>query len=265
MRSVAISDLRVLLVEPSAVQQRIIRRMLGAAGLQHVRGARSGREALDEVRQRPCDLVISAMYLPDMTGADVILELRGDEHLYDMPFVLVTSEREGKRLESIRQAGPSAILPKPFEQTDLDDALQATIAYINAGVTDDSVAEFEGLQVLVVDDTAVARTFIVRTLRRLGISHIVEAGDGAEAVARLDDQIFDLVVTDYTMPRMDGRELAAFIRQHSPQRDVPIILVTSEDDPTRLAAARAAGVSAVCDKPFQITDIQQLIGQLVSS
>jgi two-component system chemotaxis response regulator CheY len=74
----------------------------------------------------------------------------------------------------------------------------------------------------------------------------------------------DLVVTDYNMPEMDGQALVKHIRQHSWQKTVPILMVTSESDEGRLAAVEAAGVSGICDKPFEASVVRELLGRLLA-
>jgi two-component system chemotaxis response regulator CheY len=102
-----------------------------------------------------------------------------------------------------------------------------------------------------VDDSAAARAHIRKVLIELGLREIVEAPDGAEAIAALEKDAYDLVVTDYTMPRVDGRGLIEYIRRRSTKRDLPVIMVTTETDPIKLEAVRQLGVLAICDKSFK--------------
>jgi two-component system chemotaxis response regulator CheY len=95
----------------------------------------------------------------------------------------------------------------------------------------------------------------------MGIEHIVEAENGKAAVTELADTMFDLVLTDYNMPEMDGRALVEYIRTQSWQTEVPILMLTSENNQGRLAAVEKAGVSAICDKPFDQGNIRNLIIQ----
>jgi two-component system chemotaxis response regulator CheY len=79
----------------------------------------------------------------------------------------------------------------------------------------------------------------------------------------LERESYDLVVTDYAMPRLDGRGLIDFIRHRSSTPGVPVIVVTSETDPAKLQAVRQLGVSAICDKSFKpemVRDILQRLG-----
>ncbi len=108
--------------------------------------------------------------------------------------------------------------------------------------------------------TAVAsRRHLRRLLSELGIERIAEAANGKEAVALLEQAMVDLVITDYNMPEMDGRELTEYIRTQSWQAEVPVLMVTSEQNMGRLAAVERAGVSAICDKPFEAGSIRRLI------
>jgi two-component system chemotaxis response regulator CheY len=73
----------------------------------------------------------------------------------------------------------------------------------------------------------------------------------------------DLIVTDYNMPEMDGREFVEYVRTRSWQQEVPILMVTSESSESRLAAVQEAGVSGICDKPFETALLQQLLAGML--
>ena len=253
-------DLSICLVEPSAVQGNIIRQRLEEAGVRNVQLFHDGRTALAGIRNYPPDLVISAMYLPDMTGTDLVIRLREDENpdVRDAPFMLISSETRLAMLEPVRQAGAVAILPKPFAPEDLQRALAATMDLIHpsAGSLETAI---EDLRVLVVDDSGMARRHIRRVIENLGIEHIDEAENGRQAVEMIESTFYDLVFSDYNMPEMDGEMLTRFIRERSSQQSIPIILVTSERDSGRLNAVQRAGVSAICDKPFEPSVVRDLI------
>jgi len=71
------------------------------------------------------------------------------------------------------------------------------------------------------------------------------------------------VITDYNMPRMDGQELAHFIRNSSDQPSLPVIMLTSESNEHRLAMAREAGVSAITGKPFEPNTLKRLLEEVL--
>ena len=118
-----IQDLTVILVEPSHMQQHIIGNFLKELGIHTVDTYESGREALDEIERTPPDLVISTLYLPDMTGTDLVHAMRENDSQLETAFILISSETRFRYLDPIRQAGAIAILPKPFDKDDLRIAL----------------------------------------------------------------------------------------------------------------------------------------------
>lgn len=254
-----IGDISVLLVEPSSAQGRVIERYLRQLGVASRTTLANMAEALDEMRAAPPDLVISSMYLPDGTGTELVQAMRGDPALADVPFMLISSETHYRYLEPIRQAGVIALLPKPFALEQLRAGLQATLDYLDPGELESRDFASEDINALVVDDSSTARRHIARVLGNMGIERITTAENGVEALQRIAEQYFDLVVTDYNMPQMDGRELVEQIRQASGQASVPVLMVSSESDDSRLAAVQNAGVSAICDKPFDAATVKQLL------
>jgi serine/threonine-protein kinase len=247
----------VLLVEPSRSQAVIIRGYLQKLRFEDVRTLSTGQQALDSARQAPPAVVLSAMHLPDMTGLQLVQAMRAEERFSATGLVLITSQADAPEAHLLAQAGTIVCLPKPFNQDQLARALAA------AGESSRRApAAGKRLRVLVVDDSAAARRHICGVLAALGLSQIVETADGAEAVARLEQETFDLVVTDYVMPHLDGRGLIDFIRHRSTCRRVPVILVTSETDPAKLAAVRQLGVSAICDKSFPLDMVRGVVATL---
>jgi len=109
-----------------------------------------------------------------------------------------------------------------------------------------------------------ARKQVRRVLSNLGIRDFVEAENGRVAVELLDHTAVDFVVTDYNMPEMDGQALIEYIRTHSWQKSVPVMMVTSESDQGRLAAVEALGVVGMCDKPFEPRMVRSLIKRLLT-
>ncbi|MGZ4958266.1 MAG: response regulator [Methylomonas sp.] len=259
-----LSTLHVFLVEPSHTQRLIIKQHLMDVGIHDIKCLASGADTLTELSRVMPDLIISSMYLPDMTGVDLVHAIREDEASYDMAFLLISSETNIKYLEPIRQAGAIAILPKPFSLPELRTALGATLDYLHPQKANLEHFDIADLQVLVVDDSEFSRKFITRILNDIGIENITLANDGKQAFDLINQHYFDLIVTDFVMPGMDGLQLVQQVRTSTDQKTVPILMVTSEQDQNRLAAVEQAGVSAVLDKPFEPASIKQLIIRLLS-
>lgn len=263
MQQLSPSDLSILLVEPSAVQRKVITNHLSEESISNVIEASSVQDALKLLETHKPDLVASAFHFEDGTALELILKIREHDVWQDIPFMLVSSETRKSQLEEFKQSGIIAILPKPFTKDDLARAINATLDTLSPEELDLSFFDVQDVRVLVVDDSRLARNHITRVLNNLGISKIDTAEDGKSAIDVLQDSMFDLVVTDYNMPEVNGRELTEYIRTESHQSHVPVLMVSSEASETHLSNIEQAGVNAMCDKPFEPTIVKQLIYRLL--
>ncbi|MEE9343472.1 MAG: Hpt domain-containing protein [Gammaproteobacteria bacterium] len=118
--------------------------------------------------------------------------------------------------------------------------------------------------VMVVDDSITVRKVTGRLLQKQGFQ-VVTARDGIDAVARLHEVIPDIILTDIEMPRMDGFELSAYIRNDSRLKDVPIVMITSRAGHKHRQKAIEIGVNEYLGKPFQESDLMDTIRQFVVS
>ncbi len=261
-----ICDLSVFVVEPSTAQSHFMELQLKEIGVVATRLFKDGGSALKDMHESRPDVVISSMHLPDMTGGDLVMHMRSDDSISDIAFILISSETRPHYLEPVRQGGSSAILGKPFTVEQLKKALTTALDYLSPDGNKIRVSndiDLEALKVLLVDDSRSARAFIRHVLENLGIRNFTEAENGRQAAEIIQQHYFDLVVTDYNMPEMDGRELTEFIRKQSWQSTVPILMVSSESNQGRLAAVEQAGVSGVCDKPFEPNVVRGLLEKML--
>ena len=265
MDKISLSDLNILLVEPSDTQRKIISAMLIKENVAEIDAVSNVAEAKGALKAHGSDVVVSAMYFEDGTGLDLIQALKGSEETSSIPFMLVSSENKVSKLEEFKQAGVAAILPKPFEPVHLSRALNASLNLINAEELDLELFDVHEVRVLLVDDSRLARNHIRRVLEGMGLQKIQEAENGAQALTLVKDNTYDLVVTDYNMPEMDGRELSEFIRFNPDTAHIPIIMVTSEStESLHMANIQQTGVNALCDKPFEATEVRKMIAALLS-
>lgn len=258
------TDIQVILVEPSHTQQLIIKQFFVDLGITDIHVTETGKETLEYIKTVTPDLIVSSMYLPDMTGVDLVHEIRDKSNSFNFAFLLISSETSIKYLDPIRQAGAIAILPKPFTDKDLDLALSATLDYLNPQQIELDHLDIDDISVLIVDDSPLSQKYISKILHDVGIEQLTYADNGKQALDFLNKHYFDLIVTDYNMPEMDGLQLTTTIRSSSNQKTIPIIMVTSEKNKSRLAAVKQAGLSAVLDKPFDPKSIRELILHLLN-
>ncbi|WP_114418367.1 response regulator [Marinospirillum perlucidum] len=260
--SLSLDDLGIMLVEPSAMQRRVIQKQLTDQGIKTLETVSNAREAFTRMKVFVPDLIITSLYLPDADAHELFALMQKDERLAEVAKMVVSSEQKKENLEAVRQAGVLALLPKPFNRKDLERALGSTLEYLTHEEVDLELYDIATLRVLVVDDSRMARKHLTRVLHQIGVEHIDEAVDGKEGIDCLQQAAYDLVVTDYNMPVMDGEALVNHIRQSADYSHIPVMMVTSEDQ-SRLASVRQAGVSAICDKPFEVGQVRQLLVSLL--
>lgn len=109
--------------------------------------------------------------------------------------------------------------------------------------------------ILVVDDTRSMRKMVAAVLAAAGYS-VEEAGDGLEALALARERVFDLVVTDQNMPRMDGVSLIRELRSLASYDPVALLVLSTEVNPELKQQGRDAGATGWMAKPF---DPQQML------
>jgi two-component system chemotaxis response regulator CheY len=266
MHKLSISDLHILLVEPSDTQSKIIKAMLLAENVLTVDVVQNVAQAQASLKAHGADMVVSTMYLSDGSGLDILKFIKNDDANASMPFMLVSSENSINKLNEFKQAGVAAILPKPFEQIQLSRGLNASLQLINIEEINVNYVDVHDVRVLLVDDSRLARNHIRRVLEGMGLTRLMEAENGAHALTMLKDQEFDLVITDYNMPEMDGRELSEFIRFSPSTTHIPIIMVTSESSSSpKMANIQQTGVNALCDKPFESDEVKAMLVRLLDS
>ncbi|MBB1268206.1 response regulator [Shewanella sp. SR44-3] len=263
MHTISPNDLSILLLEPSDTQRKIIMSHLSQEGVASIQTAASIAEAKEVIRRHKPDLIVSALHFDDGEAINLLSYIKANRDYQDIQFMLVSSECRREQLEIFRQSGVIAILPKPFNSEHLSTALNSTIDMINHEELDLSHFDVHNLRVLVVDDSRMARNVIKRTIGNLGIQLITEAVDGEEAISLMQQHMFDLVITDYNMPSVDGLALTQYIRNESTQSHIPILMVSSEANDAHLSNVSSAGVNALCDKPFEPKLVKQILYQLL--
>jgi two-component system, chemotaxis family, chemotaxis protein CheY len=104
-------------------------------------------------------------------------------------------------------------------------------------------------RILVVDDSASMRRILEATLKAAGYE-VTDAANGSEAMAAIKLTLFDLVLTDLSMPIMDGLTLIRSLRVLSAYKNVPIVVLTTEVNPDKIKQAKELGATGWVVKPF---------------
>jgi two-component system chemotaxis sensor kinase CheA len=177
----------------------------------------------------------------------------------------------GAPLTRVRYVGGAAVLGTGSVVVILNpgDLIKSALGNLeraprNAAPELPSVAEITRRRILVVDDSVMTRTLERTILEAAGYTVIV-ATDGAHALERLAaDPHIDAIVSDIEMPRMNGLELTAAVRQDERWRHLPVVLVTSLDSAEQIERGAAAGADAYIVKGrFDQNDLLQTVSRLL--
>ncbi|MBN2712917.1 MAG: response regulator [Planctomycetes bacterium] len=118
------------------------------------------------------------------------------------------------------------------------------------------------MKILVVDDSSTMRRIITNSLKTMGQETVVEAGDGIEGLAQLKANAdVGLILTDWNMPNMNGLEFLTKVRETN--KDVPIVMITTEAEKQNVVTAIKAGANNYIVKPFTPDVLQEKLNPFI--
>ena len=120
------------------------------------------------------------------------------------------------------------------------------------------------IRILCVDDFATMRRILKNILKQLGFTNITEADDGTTALEELKKGRFDLIISDWNMPKMSGLELLKTVRAMEEYQNIPFLMVTAEAQKQNVVEAVQAGVSNYVVKPFTAESIAEKIEKILA-
>ncbi len=237
----AIESLRgvpVLVVDDNPSHLRIVDELLTNWGLT-VRVAEDGPTAIAELERaatagEPYRIAIIDCVMPGMDGFGVAKRIKGETDLSECQVIMLSSAAKAGDVEQCRSLGVARYMQKPVVQSDLMGTILRLTGAAPTGETspfgpsDDADRETRSLKILLAEDGEVNQQVAIGLLSQRG-HEVVVAADGVEAVAALDDHVFDLVLMDVQMPNMDGIEATKLIRrkEQALDRHTPIVAMTA--------------------------------------
>ena len=117
----------------------------------------------------------------------------------------------------------------------------------------------EKIRALIVDDSSVMRKIVERSLRQAGIdlAEVREAGNGAEALAILEEDSVDLILCDINMPVMDGLEFVRQLQAMDAAKRAPVVMITTEGSESHVVQALSLGARGYIRKPFTPDQVKE--------
>jgi chemosensory pili system protein ChpA (sensor histidine kinase/response regulator) len=213
---------------------------------------------------------LGATRLPDSDVSMSVVLIRAGEH----STALVTDELVGSREIVVKSLGPQISAIRGIAgATILGDGRIVLILDMGSLVRSEWRARPTETVVLdqrdrrtfalVVDDSITVRRVTQRLLERNGM-RVLTAKDGVDAVSLLQENLPDIILLDIEMPRMDGYEVAAHVRNDPRLKQIPIVMITSRVSEKHRARAIELGVDDYLGKPYQESQLLDAIEPLVN-
>jgi CheY-like chemotaxis protein/nitrogen-specific signal transduction histidine kinase len=260
---------RVLIVDDNQASRNSLEIKLGLYGFETV-AVRSVDEAMRHLVQDPsfC-LVLADEWMPGRGGLDLLDALRADPRFEAIPFVLL-SLIGAVRDDGRRSHRPDAIAPKPARSSALVAILDGVLngnapPAVNAPERRQPDRTFPSARILLVEDNPVNQIVAQRMLKTLAVQ-VTTAANGMEALERLAESSFDLVLMDCQMPVMDGFTASRRIRasEQASGKRLPIIALTANVMTEDRVECTAAGMDAHLAKPIDPVKLAEHLNRFLS-
>jgi CheY-like chemotaxis protein len=260
---------RLLVVEDNPNEQLSIAELLGHDDIE-IATAGTGAEALAALKEQPSDCVVLDLRLPDMSGFEVLEQIRSDAELSDVPVVVFTGRELSAEEDAQLHTMARSIVVKGVESP--ERLLDETALFLHRVVTDlpaekqrmlerlnSSDEDLIGRTVLLVDDDARNIFALSSVLERRGM-RVLTATTGNEAIQLIDaTPETAIVLMDIMMPEMDGYQTIQAIRAKPSLRRLPIVALTAKAMKGDREKCLEAGASDYLAKPV---NTEQLLSAL---
>ncbi|HJT14983.1 MAG TPA: response regulator, partial [Dongiaceae bacterium] len=260
---------RLLIVEDNAAERLSITELLGHEDIDMV-AVETGTEALERLRSEQIDCIVLDLRLPDMSGFDVLDQLRAEASLSDIPVVVFTGRELSPEEDAQLHTMARSVVVKGVESP--ERLLDETALFLHRVVKDlppekqrmlerlySSDEDLLGKTVLLVDDDARNIFALSSVLERRGMK-VLTATTGNEAISLLDSTpAVAIVLMDIMMPEMDGYQTMQVIRGNPEFRRLPIVALTAKAMKGDREKCLEAGASDYLAKPV---NTEQLLSVL---
>lgn len=235
----------VLVVEDSDSQRRMVVSTLKSEGFRVLEAA-NGRLGLETLRREGVDVVVTDVEMPEMTGLELTRAIRSDAKLAAIPVLMTTTLSTFEQVREGFDAGATDYVVKPQKgerEAYLDEIVNRVYSFL------ESLRVVEGKRALVVDDSPAIRQMVATILRDHGFDVLTaENGEVARALAAMEADSLDVVVTDLEMPVLDGLQLTHWIKRNDSTRDIPVIILSGSTQRQSRVLGKGFGADAFLTK-----------------
>ena len=211
--------------------------------------AKSGFEGIDILKSDNIDLVLLDLYMPDMSGMDVLTKIREDESISGVKVVILTSSGMKTDVTEAIRLGALDFIKKPFFPNEFLERIKRVL----------QIAKKDNI--LVVDDDKMNLAIVHKML---GIRYDVTCvSSGMDAISYLNNNVPDMILLDLHMPEMNGLEVLEKIREQDNLSDIPVVFLTADNDRKTEIDIFKAGAMDFIQKPFIAEVVIQRISRIL--
>jgi response regulator RpfG family c-di-GMP phosphodiesterase len=243
----------ILIVDDSSFIRSQITRELEEIGAL-VTEAEHGESALNIMKSKKFDLVVTDVEMPVIDGFQLCRILKENPSTRTVPVIILSSLDSDRDVDMGFQAGAAAYVSKAEAKTLLKDTVQKVLKK--------SVFHRDQL-ILVVDDSKTIRNLVTEELEKAGFQ-VMTADNGKYALKLIKIKIPDLILSDINMPEMDGIEFCKSVKRDPELSGIPFIFMSSNDDRSIMRRMLQLGASAYLVKPFNLEQLVITVEKLLS-
>jgi len=234
----------ILIVDDEQDIRDVIKITLAEDGFKVLEAA-NGKAAIESAKQKKPDLIIMDIMMPGIDGLAASKIIKEDPETANIPIIILSaflSEEKNKYVQGI-----AGFISKPFKPEDLIAEIQDILKETDRAI--------KSSHILIVDDDPDILDIITLSLKGNGFATDT-AGDGEEALRKIDASVPSLIILDIEMPKMNGFELIKNLKQNSKFKHIPIVILTgthiTEEDRRH---GLTLGASKYLTKPFSIESL----------
>jgi CheY-like chemotaxis protein len=258
---------KILVVDDNSANRDVLATLLQHWGCT-VQTAVDGEDAIAQWQTWQPDLIFMDIRMPKLDGKSAIAQIRAQQESKQPKIVALTAIAFAEERDQIFAAGCDEFICKPFKQPEIVDCLQQQLGLQferrDLSPTPPSNAilpkpekRIQQPRILLVEDNLINQKVALMHLQNLGYTADV-VNNGQEAIDALQTQVYDIILMDIQMPKMDGITATKIIRRDYPETEQPyIIAMTASDDERDREHCLAAGMNSYLTKPIRRDRLQQ--------
>jgi DNA-binding response OmpR family regulator len=203
--------------------------------------ADNGTTAIRAISRNMPDLVILDISMPDMTGHEVLRELKQTPGLVNIPILMLTGNTSRSEEVNAYQGGAIDFVVKPFDPTKLMKRIE-------------DIMEAARYTVMIVDNDELVQQLLDSKFRHAGFRTIL-INDGKQAWARIQHDLPDLIILDRMMPGLEGLAVLKNMREDPQTAKIPVIILSARQEERDIQIGMQMGAQAYIAKPFITEDL----------